>query len=418
MLHLSKTVCIIVQNHYDSDIRVRRKAEALVAAGYAVDVIALRSTQSPVTAYQLNGVNVYTISLGKKRGSLLRYLSEYTVFFAAAFWRLSVLMRTRRYGIVDVNNLPDFLVFAAAWAKLKGAKIVFDMHEITPEFYMSKYGIPEDSLHIRFIKFVERISMRFADRVITINEPITQLLSTRGLMRERSTVVMNSVDEAAFASYSRRPPPTDLPAEKPRFLMMYHGTLTKIYGLDIAIEAFGQAKEDMPGAEFWILGGGPEKDALVDLVRKSGLESKVRLIGSVLPDDIPQWLNCCDLGVLATRRDTFLDLSFSNKLSEYIIMRKAVICSRLRAIRHYFTEEALAYFEPNNPADLARQMVRLYGDPQSRARFASRATEEYMPIRWDVMKDRYLALIADLLVGKPNGQGKRPLEISPNLSNP
>jgi len=35
-----KSVCVIVQNPYEIDIRVRRKAEALVAAGYIVDVLA------------------------------------------------------------------------------------------------------------------------------------------------------------------------------------------------------------------------------------------------------------------------------------------------------------------------------------------------------------------------------------------
>ena len=38
-----------------------------------------------------------------------------------------------------------------------------------------------------------------------------------------------------------------------------------------------------------------------------------------------------------------------------------MIVSRLKAIRHYFTEEVVAYCEPNNPADLAKQMVRMFG---------------------------------------------------------
>ena len=42
-------------------------------------------------------------------------------------------------------------------------------------------------------------------------------------------------------------------ASKP-FVMVYHGTLTPIYGLDIAVEAFALAYRQMPGAEFWILG--------------------------------------------------------------------------------------------------------------------------------------------------------------------
>src|SRR5439155_11933537 len=161
--------------------------------------------------------------------------------------------------------------------------------------------------------------------------------------------------------------------------MSYHGTLTHLYGLDIAIEAFAMAHHQMRGAEFWILGSGPAKDSLESLARRLGLGVKVKFLGVVLPDEIPRWLKRCDIGVLATRQDTFLDLSFSGKLSEYIIMNKAVICSRLKTIRHYFSEEALAFFEPNNPSDLGKQMLRMAADTKLRIRLAEQARREYTP---------------------------------------
>lgn len=391
-----KSVCMLVQNHYEMDIRVRRKAEALVAAGYSVDVLALASAQAKANNFTLNGVSVYTISLGKKRGSLVRYAFEYLAFFLWSFWKLSMLMGKRRYGIIDVNTLPDFLVFAGAFVRLREAKIIFDMHEITPEFYMSKYGIKENSWFVRLLKLVEKASFKFADHVLTINEPIQKLLEGRGLRASKATVIMNSVDESLFACAANAPP-ADATAAQPNFLMMYHGTLTRLYGVDIAIEAFGLAHQEMPGTEFWILGNGPEKAWLERQVGKLGLEGKVKFKGNVLPDEVPRWLKRCDIGVLATRRDVFLDFSFSNKLSEYIIMDKAVIVSRLKAIRHYFSEDALTYFEPNNPADLARQMARLFRHADLRARLAEKARQEYSPISWDVMKQRYLKLAADIV---------------------
>jgi glycosyltransferase involved in cell wall biosynthesis len=394
-----KSICILLQNHYEIDIRVRRKAEALVASGYSVDVLALRSSHSPAKTYQLEGVEVYTIALGKKRGSLLRYLWEYVAFFIWAFFKVGALMRQRQYAIIDVNNLPDFLVFAGAYAKWRGAKLVFDMHEITPEFYISKYGIRQNSLVVRWLKWVERASFNFADHVITINEPIRQLLVSRGLPADKATIIMNSVDESLFSgaaggSAGKRA------EDAGKFVMMYHGTLTGLYGLDISIEAFGEVHQQMPGAEFWILGNGPERKLLAALRLKLGLESKVTFIGSVLPEEVRQWLSRCDIGVLATRRDIFLDYSFSNKLSEYIIMGKAVVSSDLKAIRHYFSERALAYFEANNPTDLAKQMLRLYRDRESCASLSRQARQEYAPICWEVMKRRYLQKMEELAGGK------------------
>jgi glycosyltransferase involved in cell wall biosynthesis len=388
-----KTVCFVVQNVYDFDPRVRRKAEALVAAGYSVDVLALRPPRGK-KKYILNGVTVYALFLAKKRGSLGRYFLEYLLFFLWVFVRVPLQMVRRRYATIDVNSLPDFLIFAPILARWMGAKLILDMHEITPEFYMSKYRIAENTWTIRLLKYLEKISVEFADHVITINEPIRNLLVYRGLPQAKSTVIMNAADEARFAS-SLSSSAALVPRDPDKFIMMYHGTLTQVYGLDIAIEAFALAHKEMPGAEFWILGSGPDQGALADLAQDRGLASKVKLLGVVAATEIPAWLRECDIGILPIRRDVFLDFAFPNKLCEFIIMGKAVIISRLKAIEHYFSENALAYIEPNSPVDLAAQMVRIYKDGGLRTRLASRAKVEYAPIRWDVMKQRYLALIDD-----------------------
>lgn len=246
---------------------------------------------------------------------------------------------------------------------------------------------------VRLLKVVERASFNFADHVLVINEPIKKLLEGRGLPSSKTTVIMNSVDESLFESGLSAPAAS---RSNGHLIMMYHGTLTNIYGLDIAIEGMARAQQQLPNAEFWILGGGPEKATLEKLAARLGIAAKVKFIGNVLPQEVPQWLSRCDIGVLPTRRDVFLDYSFSNKLSEYIIMGKAVICSSLNAIRHYFSDEALTYFEPQDPTDLARQMVKLARNSELRERRARQAEQEYEPINWDVMKGRYLAATAEL----------------------
>jgi glycosyltransferase involved in cell wall biosynthesis len=306
-------------------------------------------------------------------------------------------MRRRKYAVIDVNTLPDFLIFAPILARWMGAALVLDMHEITPEFYRSKYGIAESSFVIHLLKFLERISFNFADHVITINEPVEDLLAGRGLARSKTIVMMNSADEARFVRPATTSAAEAVATPAATFAMIYHGTLTRIYGLDIAIEAFATVHEQMPGAEMWILGSGPEREALGRLAQERGLEGKVKLVGQVPGSAIPTWLNNATVGILPIRRDALLDFAFPNKLPEYIVMGRAVIVSRLKAIRHYFSEDSLAYFEPNSPADLATQMVRMYDDAGLRARLAAKASEEYAPIRWDLMKGRYLRLMEQIV---------------------
>jgi glycosyltransferase involved in cell wall biosynthesis len=389
-------ICMLLQNIYDFDIRVRRKAEALASAGYMVDVLALRPPGSMYRDYILNGVNIHTFSLGKKRGSKGRYYFEYIAFFLWALIKASFGLGDKKYQVVDVNTLPDFLVFAACLLKRRGAHLILDMHEIFPEFLISKYGYGADHWQVRLARFLERASVDFADHVIVINDPIRHLLESRGLDSLKSTVIMNAVDETMFASSQRS---KDVLIEMPspgKFVLMYHGTITRIYGLEIALIAFSKVQSHIPEAIFWIIGDGPEKNYLKMLTKKLHLESKILFIDMVPPQDIPHYLRRCDVGILPTRRDVFLELSFSNKLSEFIILKKPVLASRLKTIRHYFSEEAITYFEPNSVSDLARQMVYIYRNKEIRMERAMRALQEYEPINWAVMKERYLKLIKDL----------------------
>ena len=390
-----KSICILLQNFYDIDIRVRRKAEALVAAGYSVDVLALGDGESK-KHYEVNGVSVYTVSLGKQRGSLIRYAFEYIAFFLWATVKTVSLMHKKKYVLIDVNTLPDFLVFACLLPRWMGAKVILDMHEITPEFYMSKYGMKEESWPVRLLTYIEKISFDYADQVITINEPIQELLASRGLPPQKTTIVANSADESRFHEFRNVAISSRIP-KSGKFVMMYHGTITKLYGLDIGIEAFSQVYAEMPDAELWILGDGTETEELKKLAQKRGLDSRVKFLGRVPPSEIPVWLERCSVGILPIRNDVFLQYASPNKLPEYIIMERPVIISRLRAIRQYFSENALAFCEPNDAQDLARQMVRLYNDNALRVSLVARAKKEYEPIRWEVMKQRYLSLVARMI---------------------
>ena len=381
-------ICILVQNYYEIDPRVRREAEAWVEMKAQVDVIGLRAETDSRAAYELNGVRVFTIPIKKKRGGKLRYIWEYVAFFIAAFLLLSRQMFKNHYDAVQVCTLPDFLVFATFIPKLMGASIILDLHEVMPEFFMSKYNISEDRIIVTLLKWQEKNSLRFANQVITINEPIKELLISRGTPANKIVVVMNSVDQKLFLGpQSLKPKPHD-----EKFVFMYHGTITFIYGVDIALKAFSMVASQMENAEFWIVGDGSHRSSLEEFVQNVGIINKVKFIGVVPQHEIPALISMCDAGVLATRQDKFLDLSFSNKLPEYIVMGKPVIVSRLKTISYYFSEDALAYFEPHNVNALSNQMLAVYNQPEWRERLVLHASCEYANIDWNIMKKRYLGV--------------------------
>ena len=145
-------VAAVVFSYYRWDARVRREAESLVEAGMSVDVICLQK-EGESKEETINGVSVRRLPLGRKRAGQFRYIFEYFAFTLLALMRLSVRHVSRRYDVVHVHNMPDFLVFTALLPRLTGSKIVLDLHDPTPEVYMAKYSMGPEHPVVKVLRF-------------------------------------------------------------------------------------------------------------------------------------------------------------------------------------------------------------------------------------------------------------------------
>jgi glycosyltransferase involved in cell wall biosynthesis len=272
-----------------------------------------------------------------------------------------------------------------------GAKLVLDMHEITPEFYMSKFGFEMSHLFVKVLKLLEKMSVSFAHAVIVINDPIKDLLLKRCKSTSDITVVMNTADESMFFSDHH-----DHSGKNNGFVAMYHGTLTNLYGVDVAIQAIAKLKDEIPGLQFRIFGSETETDHLKELVDELDVSKNIAFMGRVGMEAIPKYIEQADIGVVPIVKDEYIDLSFSNKLAEYVSMRTPAVATRLRSTLEYFTDDAISYFESRDVNALASKIIELYISPEKRLLQAKKAFQQYQRIRWAVMEKRYIGLIESL----------------------
>jgi hypothetical protein len=113
--------------------------EALVLARHEVEVICLRGPGEP--GFERRGqVTVRRVPLRISRASRANYLLAYGAFFMVAMAITATRHLRHRFDLVQVNTLPDFLVFAAIVPRLLGARVLLDLQESTPEFYAVKFG--------------------------------------------------------------------------------------------------------------------------------------------------------------------------------------------------------------------------------------------------------------------------------------
>jgi glycosyltransferase involved in cell wall biosynthesis len=385
-------VCVVRQHYVPQDTRVLREVTALADAGYEVDVLCVRKP-GEATREQLGRVRIRRLAAVPGPGSgRARYLLRYLWFFVRAAVLVTLGHLRRRYQVVQVNSVPDALVFAAAVPRLTGARVLLDLQECMPEFFATKFGTSMSHPAVRLLIRLEQASIAFATAVVTPTAQLRELFVARGGDPAKISVVMDGADEEVFR---RRPQARPEPG---RFTLISHGTIEERYGLDTAVEAVARLCAQIPGLRLRIYGEGSDKPRLARLARDCGVADQVWFSAGFVPFcELVEALSTADVGVVAMKRDAFRDVTLPGKLFDFVAMGLPAAVSRTRSVEETFGEDCFEYFTSGDAEDLARALRRLYEDPDGRARLADRACRVMEPYRWPAQRQAYLAVVDGLL---------------------
>jgi glycosyltransferase involved in cell wall biosynthesis len=392
-----RPVAMLTHSYYEEDPRVRREAEAIAASGRQVDVFALRRPGDPASEV-LDGVRVHRLGVQRHQGAGLgTYLREYLAFLVRSGVALTAAHRGRRYGLVQVHTLPDFLVFAALPLRLTGVPLLLDLHEAMPEFFRSRFHGRAGRVGHALLRLQERAAIRFANAVVTVNDALGDRLVGLGLARSKLTIVPNAPSLVRFdpSRQPSRPFMTD-----GTLRLVYAGALSPIYELDLVLDAIARIARERPdlavcldlyGRDFAEV---PLRDHAVAL----GVADRVTFHGRIPIDAVPTAIARADVGLAPTRRSGFTDYSLSTKAFEYAAMGRTVVASRLPMVERVFGD-AVATYEPGDAASLAEAILRTVDEPVEREARLARALERTRTLSWEHESVRYLALVERQALG-------------------
>lgn len=383
-----RRVAILVHAVVPGDPRVRRQSDALTDAGYEVDIFCLRQEGQP--AEELDGrVRVIRLPIDRGVMGFLRHLAEYLAFTTLATFRLAREHRARRYDLVQVATVPDFLAVAAMPPKLAGTPLLLDLHEDMPEFFRDRFR----SLLLRplvpVVGAVARGAAAVADEIITVHEPLRRLSIERGVEPDRIGVVMNSADARLFdpTGHERRPFMAD-----GTLRLIHHSNFQRIYGLDVAITGLAGVRPDID----WrldVYGDGPWRPEIEAAIERTGAGDRICLHGRVPMDDLPGLLANADIGLVPSLAEPYLEYSLSTKLLEYAAMGVPVIASDLATFRHHFTDAAVRFVPGSDPDAIARAVEERVADPAGTVAMGEEIRRQATAYDWEVQKVRYLEIV-------------------------
>ena len=390
-----RPVCMVVHAYYEEDPRVRRQAEALVAAGWQVDVFGLRREGEP-PAGTVAGVNVHRLPVRRHQGAgPLRYVAEYGAFLMRAMFATTRAHSRRHYGLIQVHSMPDYLVFAATPMKLAGVPVLLDLHEVMAEFFKTRFPGAANGVTSFLLRLQERMSIAFADEVLTVCDPFAERLLRNGLKPERLTVVMNSPDLRLFD-------PTAHPHREfmagGTLKIIYTGALTPTYELDVLLRAVArlhQLRPELPMAAAFY-GRGDAKEGLESLAAELGIAGLVTMPGRIPIEDVAGVVAGADIGVAPTRLDPFTEMTLSGKVLEYAAMGKPVVASRLPSVAGYFAPETLAFYDPGDPVSMSDAILALIDDRKETAARVERTGVRIEELSWARQFEAYRGVVERL----------------------
>jgi glycosyltransferase involved in cell wall biosynthesis len=352
---------MVIYAYYPVDPRTRREVEILRENGAHVHVICLRNNNENKHEKR-DSVNVHRIPMKKRKSEgkgYLMYFFTYLAFLFLSTVLLALLFIKNRYNVVHVHSMPDHLVFCTLFPKLFGAKIILDLHELTPEVFVAKFDISGDSRKKAVAESIEKKSLNYADLVITTNNRRKDILVQR-TGKQDVIVVMNLPKNEIFAERDM----ADFIEENQlgsSFIVFYVGGLNPQRELDVALKAIGYAQDRIPNIRF-IFGGSGEEDYIAFLhneIRDLDIEDKVLYLGFIPQEDILNYVILSNVTISTYKPNPNADLALPTKVFEYMVVPKPVILADLP----YMSEELgslVLLYESGDYKSLGDRIVNIY----------------------------------------------------------
>ncbi len=382
----------IVRQHHRYEIATRREAEAYRDSGFVVDVIMLADPDNPdgPRTETVEGVTLHRIPGSRTKGGAVQYLIDYLGFMVRSGAMLNKLHSTRRYQVVQVSTLPDFLLLGAQPVRARGAKVVSFIKEPSPElgrtiYNNTKWDIP--------LKAFEQMAIRLADMVLTVTDELRETLIDRGAKADRTHVVMNGGGEEHWTvGLESRPTP-----DPEFFTVICHGTIEHRYGHDTIVDAVALLRDEMPDLRLTLCGEGSYSGEIKDAISAKGLDDIATFNGFVSHDELIDHICRADVGIVAQLASEYSHLVNTNKMFEYMMLGRPVIATKLRSVSTTFTDEEIEFYEAGDPESLADAIRNLRANPARRASLVDAAGNAHRTrTAWAIQRERLITEITAL----------------------
>ena len=368
----SRRALFLIENvPYSLDTRVRREAHCLMEHGASVVVIC--PTDGAGFRRQIAGVTVYQYFKPAMGAAFFSHVLEYVFSLVLQTILTAYVFLRHGFDVVHVANPPDLLWLVASPYKLLGRRFVFDHHDLVPELFEVRYAERFPML-IDVVSWLERMSIRLADHVISTNQTFRRIALQRGRKADHAVTVVRNGPWLEKDFYKVDPSPEV--TEVGDIVVGYLGIMNPQDRVDNLLEAARIVRQERSRKDigFVLVGSGDAYQDLLEQRDSMGLSGSVLMPGTIPWRGVLEAFAAVDIAVQPDLPTPFNQHLTMNKLMEYMALGKAVIAYDMPETR-VSGGDCIKYLSEHNASVLADAIIALADDRSLRTAMGQKARQ-------------------------------------------
>lgn len=356
-------------------------ARLLTSRGHQVTVIASPVsyiTGAPLTPTPLpilgegQGVRVIRARVySAHHKSFFHRLIAFFSFMLSSFW---IGLGVKNVDVVWGTSPPIFQgVTAWLLARLKGAKFLFEVRDLWPQFAIA-VGVLKNPVLIRLSEWLERFLYRRADRVMVNSPGFIAHVTSRGTRRVE--LIPNGADPSMFDPSNNSADFRRTHQLEDKFVALYAGAHGMSNDLGVVLDA-AKLLMDEKKIQIMLLGDGKEKPALQARAKQMGL-SNIIFLPSVPKSEMPNALAAADVCIAILKPLEEYKTTYPNKVFDYMAAGRPVVLAIDGVIREVVEAAGCGKFSTPGDAKIMAETIKYFCADRDRTRKMGLAGRAYL----------------------------------------
>lgn len=287
------------------------------------------------------------------------------------------IAKKNKYDFVFTIFHPFHLIPTAAvsCAKKLGIPVIV---KIDDAVYEKTFGLK--SIQRWLEKTHNAKVLQSADAVLVANEETKKIVYDHYKVKNNVSILANGIELSLFKDGIRKP------------LVVFSGVMYHHRGLDILLQAVPKVIKIMPKTKFLLFGEGPQKNQLLDIVKKNNMNENVSFMGWLDRSTLADYLSEASIGIGPLKISTVTKNALPIKVLEYMASSLPIIAKSGTLPSDILVDGKNGYFI-ESVDELAEKIIYLLDNPREREIMGKSSFHMVQKFSWEKIIENMFTLV-------------------------